>query len=119
MGGGSGGGGKSGRGGGGGSDLVQEKYQQTVQVMDNLKSGKLSRADVNDAIRGIEKQEDAIWAKYDNVAPIPGKSVISKKDDAALYKLGNKKDVLQSALDFTRPGYTGPGPKHYISQNIH
>lgn len=116
MGGGSGGSGSGGRGGG---DLVQEKYQQTVKVMENLKSGKLSRADVNAAINELEKQENKIWDKYENVKPIPGKSVISKKDDAKLYELGNKKDVLQRALDFTRSGYTGPGPKHYLSQNMH
>ncbi len=119
MSGGSGGGGNGGRTGGGGGDLRQEKYKQTVEVMENLKSGKLSRADVNAAINGLEKQEDKIWDKYKNVAPIPGQSVISKSDDAKLYAIGNKKDVLQSALDFTRPGYTGPGPKHYLSQNMH
>lgn len=115
---GSGGGGSGGRSGGGG-DLVQKKYQQTVQVMENLKSGKLSRADVNAAISGLEKQENTIWSKYDKVASVKGKSVLSKSDENKLYALGNKKDVLQSALDFTRPGYTGPGPKHYLSQNMH
>lgn len=118
MGGNSGGGGSGGRSGGGG-DLVQKKYQQTVQVMENLKSGKLSRADVNAAISGLEKQENTIWSKYDKVASVKGKSVLSKSDENKLYALGNKKDVLQSALDFTRPGYTGPGPKHYLSQNMH
>ena len=120
----SGGGGNGGRSGGGGgpgdgADLVQEKYKQTVVIMDNLKSGKLSRDDVKSAITELERQENKIWGKYNNVAPIPGKSVISKKDDAELYKIGNKKDVLQSALDYTRKGYIGPGPKHYLSQNMH